>query len=150
MQINLEIRPCENSHVCKLLANVNIFEFLRKKLLRVKEKFQDYADFCNIHMLLLTLFFPFLEHFGSSKEVIKQPMNKKIKPPQNTYGMTVETATDSQIYKAHHMKQGRISQFLQPNIKNEHHKRYKESPKYIGLVHVIFENITGWFFSSYY
>ena len=92
---------------------------------------------------LLTLFFPFLEHFGSSKEVIKQPMNKKIKPPQNTYGMTVETATDSQIYKAHHMKQGRISQFLQPNIKNEHHKRYKGSPKYIGLVHVIFENITG-------
>ena len=50
-------------------------------------------------------------------------MNKKIKPPQNAYGMTVEPATDSQIYRTHHMKQGSISQFLQTNIKKEHQKR---------------------------
>ena len=37
----------------------------------------------------------FLEPFGSSKELIKQPMNKKIKPPQNAYGMTgTETRGD--------------------------------------------------------
>ena len=54
-------------------------------------------------------------------------MSKKIKPPQNAYGMTVEPATDSQIYKTLHMKQGLIAQFLQPNTKNEHYKRYEGS-----------------------
>ena len=40
------------------------------------------------------------------------PAKRKIKSAKNSYGMTVEPATDSQIHRFHHMKQGSIDSFL--------------------------------------